>query len=97
MASATSDIDVLEKARRALAPDYVPTEDEEYMGPVQQDYFRLLLLEWKRSILSASSATLQSLQDGPMREPDLHDRRSAGSPRAARKGLTRRLILWPAT
>ena len=64
----------LQKARRALADDYVPSEDEEYMGPAQQDYFRLLLLEWKRSILSAANATLQSLQDGPIREADLNDR-----------------------
>jgi DnaK suppressor protein len=37
----------------------------------------MLLLEWKRSILNASSATLQSLQDGPIREPDLNDRASS--------------------
>ena len=74
---ASDDIDVLEKARRALAPDYSPSEDEEYMNAAQQDYFRMLLLEWKRSILSASSATLQSLQDGPIREADLNDRASS--------------------
>ena len=77
MATAATDIEVLEKARRALAHDYVPTEDEEYMGAAQQDYFRLLLLEWKRSILSAANATLQSLQDGPIREADLNDRASS--------------------
>ena len=77
MATAASDMDVLEKARRALAHDYSPSEDEEYMGPAQQDYFRLLLLEWKRSILTAANATLQSLQDGPIREADLNDRASS--------------------
>ena len=41
---ASEDIDVLEKARRSLAPDYAPSEDEEYMSPAQQDYFRMLLL-----------------------------------------------------
>jgi DnaK suppressor protein len=74
---ATDDIDVLEKARRALAADYIPSEDEEYMSSTQQDYFRMLLLEWKRSILSAANATLQSLQDGPIREADLNDRASS--------------------
>ena len=74
---ASEDIDVLEKARRALAPDYSPSEDEEYMNAAQQDYFRMLLLEWKRSILSAANATLQSLQDGPIREADLNDRASS--------------------
>ena len=43
----------------------------------QLDYFRQLLLEWKRLILSASAGTLQSLQDGPIREPDLNDRASS--------------------
>ncbi|MCB2087430.1 MAG: RNA polymerase-binding protein DksA [Sphingomonadaceae bacterium] len=75
--AASDDIDILEKAKRSLAPDYVPSEDEEYMNSQQQDYFRMLLLEWKRSIHSAASATLQSLQDGPIREPDLNDRASS--------------------
>src|SRR6478736_583724 len=71
------DIDILAKAKRALDRDYAPSDDEEYMSPQQLDYFRLLLLEWKRSILSAANATLQSLQDGPIREPDLNDRASS--------------------
>ncbi len=71
------EIDVLAKARRALPMDYVPSEDEPYMGEAQMDYFRRLLLEWKKSILSASAGTLQLLQDGPIREPDLNDRASS--------------------
>ncbi|MXP40034.1 RNA polymerase-binding protein DksA [Altererythrobacter soli] len=71
------DIDILAKARRALPADYTPSEDEEYMGEQQLNYFRVLLLEWKKSILSASETTLQSLQDGPIREPDLNDRASS--------------------
>jgi DnaK suppressor protein len=78
MATVLADeIDVLAKARRALPMDYVPTEDEPYMGEAQMDYFRRLLLEWKKSILSASAGTLQLLQDGPIREPDLNDRASS--------------------
>jgi DnaK suppressor protein len=75
--AASNDIDILEKAKRALAPDYVPSEDEPYMNEAQQNYFRMLLLEWKRSILASASATLQSLQNGPIREPDLNDRASS--------------------
>jgi DnaK suppressor protein len=71
------EIDVLAKAKRALPIDYVPDESEPYMGEAQLDYFRLLLLEWKKSILSASADTLQLLQDGPIREPDLNDRASS--------------------
>ena len=78
MASAsTTDLDVLEKAKKSIAVDYVPDDDEPYMSERQANYFRMLLLEWKRSILDASSATLQSLQDGPIREPDLNDRASS--------------------
>ncbi len=78
MASVSSDdIDILAKAKRALAHDYTPSEDEEYMSNVQLNYFRVLLLEWKKSIYAASEGTLQSLQDGPIREPDLNDRASS--------------------
>ena len=78
MATVLADeIDVLAKAKRALPMDYVPTEDEPYMGDAQLDYFRRLLLEWKKSILLSSADTLQLLQDGPIREPDLNDRASS--------------------
>ncbi|MDD3798038.1 MAG: RNA polymerase-binding protein DksA [Novosphingobium sp.] len=73
----SDDIDILAKARRAIGEDYTPDENEEYMNDAQQDYFRRLLAEWKRLILSASAGTLQSLQDGPIREPDLNDRASS--------------------
>jgi DnaK suppressor protein len=71
------DIDILTKAKRALPSDYAPSEDEPYMSDAQMNYFRVLLLEWKKSILEASVGTLQSLQDGPIREPDLNDRASS--------------------
>jgi len=74
---AGNDIDILAKARRSLDGDYTPSDDEEYMNAKQLDYFRMLLVEWKKSILSASEGTLQSLQDGPLREPDLNDRASS--------------------
>ncbi|HVR90291.1 MAG TPA: RNA polymerase-binding protein DksA [Novosphingobium sp.] len=71
------EIDILAKAKRALANDYVPDDSERYMSEAQLDYFRRLLLEWKKSILASSADTLQQLQDGPMREPDLNDRASS--------------------
>ena len=76
-AVASEDIDILEKAKRMLEPDYIPSDDEEYMNEQQQQYFRMLLIEWKRSIHDAAEHTLQSLQDGPIREPDLNDRASS--------------------
>ncbi len=77
MATAASDAEILEKARQSFGPDYIPRDDEPYMGDKQLDYFRMLLLEWKKSIHTAAGATLQSLQDGPIREPDLNDRASS--------------------
>ncbi len=73
----SKEIDVLAKAKKEVAGDYFPSEDEPYMSEEQQDYFRLLLLTWKKSILAASAGTLQQLQDGPIREPDLNDRASS--------------------
>lgn len=75
--SAADEIEILEKAKKSLVHDYVPSDAEPYMGEEQLNYFRLLLLEWKRSIHNASSVTLQSLQDGPIREADLNDRASS--------------------
>lgn len=77
MATSPEDIDNLEKAKRSLPPDYAPGDDEEYMNEQHQTYFKVLLLEWKRSIHEAADQTLQSLQDGPIREPDLNDRASS--------------------
>jgi DnaK suppressor protein len=75
--SLVDEIDILAKAKRVLGGEYVPTDSEAYMSEPQQDYFRRLLLEWKKSILDASAGTLQQLQDGPLREPDLNDRASS--------------------
>lgn len=78
MGTALADeIDVLAKAKRLLGSDYVPSEAEPYMCEPQQDYFRRLLMAWKKSILDAAAGTLQQLQDGPIREPDLNDRASS--------------------
>jgi DnaK suppressor protein len=77
MASVANEKKKLAEARAALGDSYVPDENEEYMNQQQQDYFRMLLLDWKKSIHDAAGQTLQSLQDGPIREPDLNDRASS--------------------
>ncbi len=77
VSSLADEIDVLAKARREIGGDYAPNDDEPYMCEAHQDYFRKLLLGWKRLILAASAGTLQQLQDGPIREPDLNDRASS--------------------
>ncbi len=77
MAAAASEETILKEAKKALEPDYIPRDDEEYMNERQQTYFQMLLIEWKRSIHDAAGQTLQSLADGPMREADLADRASS--------------------
>ena len=75
--SASSVSEKLAKAKAAVDDNYVPSDDEEYMNDRQLDFFRVLLLDWKKSIHDAAGQTLQSLQDGPIREPDLNDRASS--------------------
>ena len=72
-----AEIDVLAKAKRAIAGDYAPSDAEAYMNDAQLDYYRRLLLEWKKLILTASQDTLEQLQNAPIREPDLNDRASS--------------------
>jgi len=74
---ATDEIDVLATARKNVSEDYSPDASEPYMSAKQLEFFRKLLVEWKQSILDASAGTLQQLQDGPIREPDLNDRASS--------------------
>ncbi len=71
------EIDVLAKARRSLDADYTPSDNEEYMSEKQQEFFRELLTAWKKSIQDAAKGTLQQLQEGPIREPDMNDRASS--------------------
>jgi DnaK suppressor protein len=60
-----------------LPEGYRPTADEEFMNPLQQEYFRRKLLAWKHEILKDSKETLESLQADSLREPDLTDRASS--------------------
>ena len=67
----------LARIRAVVGDGYVPGEGEDYMSERQADYFRMLLLEWKRAIHTAAETTLQTLQDGSMHEADLNDRASS--------------------
>jgi DnaK suppressor protein len=60
-----------------LDPDYVPNDGEEFMNPMQLKYFENQLNNWRHEILEESRGTLNQLQDGPIREPDLNDRASS--------------------
>ena len=60
-----------------LDPDYVPTDGEPFMNERQLKFFEKQLNNWKSEILEESRGTLNQLQDGPIREPDLNDRASS--------------------
>jgi len=60
-----------------LDDDYSPNVDEEFMNPKQLRFFELQLLKWKNELLGESRGTLNNLQDGPIKEPDLNDRASS--------------------
>ncbi len=60
-----------------IDPDYVPTDAEPFMNDRQLQFFERQLNNWKNEILEESRGTLNQLQDGPIREPDLNDRASS--------------------
>lgn len=62
--------------RIILPPDYRPSEDEEFMNPLQREYFRQKLLRWRTELLAESTGTLQHLKDESLAEPDVTDRAS---------------------
>ena len=68
--------------RPMLPPDYRPSEDEPFMNPMQQEYFRRKLLAWRVELLQESSETLQHLQNESLAEPDLADRASLETERS---------------
>jgi len=65
-----------------LPPDYRPTEDEEFMNPLQREYFRQKLLSWRSELLQESSETLKHLQEESLSEPDIADRASLETDRS---------------
>jgi DnaK suppressor protein len=65
-----------------LPQDYRPTEDEEFMNPLQVEYFRQKLIRWRSELLADSAETLRSLQEESLLKPDLTDRASLETERS---------------
>ncbi|PWS36598.1 RNA polymerase-binding protein DksA [Falsiroseomonas bella] len=65
-----------------LPPDYRPSSDEEFMNPLQLEYFRQKLLRWRGELLREAGETLHSLGEGGIAEADLTDRASVETDRA---------------
>ena len=68
--------------RTSLPPDYRPSEDEDFMNPLQMEYFRQKLLRWRAELLADSSDTLRHLKEESLLKPDLTDRASLETERA---------------
>ncbi len=65
-----------------LPPDYRPSEGEEFMNPLQMEYFRQKLLRWRADLLREADGTLASLSEGGIHEADITDRASVETDRA---------------
>ncbi len=65
-----------------LPPDYVPTDDEDFMNPYQVEFFRRKLLRWRSDLLREADGTLASLSEGGIHEADITDRASVETDRA---------------
>src|SRR5581483_3566943 len=68
--------------RQELPPDYRPSDDEEFMNPLQVEYFRQRLMSWRNELLADSSGTLRNLKEESLVKPDLTDRASLETDRA---------------
>ena len=60
--------------RPMLPLGYRPSEGEEFMNPIQREYFRQKLLRWRAELLAESNATLQQLKEESLAEADIADR-----------------------
>ncbi len=57
-----------------LPEGYQPSNDEEYMSPMQLEYFRQKLLGWRAELLQESENTISHLKEENWQEPDINDR-----------------------
>ena len=54
----------------------MPNGDEEYMGPLQTEYFRRKLIDWRQALLDESEQTLESMRDQQREVSDEAERAS---------------------
>jgi DnaK suppressor protein len=59
-----------------LPEGYKPSTDEDYMSPMQLEYFRQKLLSWRKELLQESDNTISHLKEENWQEPDINDRAS---------------------
>jgi len=51
-----------------LPADYKPTAKEEYMNPLQLEYFRRKLIAWREELMEEAQETLNNLRDKSYQE-----------------------------
>ena len=61
---------------------YEPNDSEKFMNAKQIEYFKNLLLTWRKDILQESSNTLDHLKEESSNKPDNADRASIESERS---------------
>ena len=61
-------------AQNMLPEDYRPSEDEEFMNPLQLLYFQRKLEAWKAELLDDASGTITGLSQENLHQPDQMDR-----------------------
>lgn len=69
------------KKRTKLPKNYMPKEDEKFMGVRQQEYFRQKLEAWKRDIHNQTKNTIEFLQGESVSHPDAVDTAAANADR----------------
>jgi DnaK suppressor protein len=57
-----------------LPEGYEPSDREDYMNPMQLEYFRQKLLAWREELVEESRKTVEHLRRDVNFEPDLTDR-----------------------
>ena len=61
-------------AQNMLPDDYQPSEDEDFMNPLQLLYFQKKLESWKAELLDDASDTITGLSQENLHQPDQMDR-----------------------
>jgi DnaK suppressor protein len=61
-------------AKNMLPDDYRPSEDEDFMNPLQLLYFQKKLESWKAELLDDASGTITGLSQENLHQPDQMDR-----------------------
>jgi DnaK suppressor protein len=61
-------------AQNMLPDDYRPSEDEDFMNPLQLLYFQKKLSSWKAELLDDANGTITGLSQENLHQPDQMDR-----------------------